>query len=193
VGNAAEPKTLVLICGPPAVGKMTVGAALSRLTDFPLFHNHLSIEAILPVFDFGTPEFNRLVGGLRRRVFEEVAQSTKPGLIFTMVWGFGLDSELSFVESMIDIFRSRGDRTVFVELAADLEARLERNRHPARLDVKRSKRDVEASEERLLAWESQFQMNTTADEPFPFENHVRIDNTDLSPDAVAQIIVDPLI
>ena len=57
--------TLVFICGPPAVGKMTVGLELSALTGIPLFHNHLGIEAVLPVFEFGSPAFNRLVGGLR--------------------------------------------------------------------------------------------------------------------------------
>ena len=66
-------KTLAFLVGPPAVGKMTVGAALADLTGLRLFHNHQSIEAVLPVFDFGTPPFSRLVNGFRRRVFEEVA------------------------------------------------------------------------------------------------------------------------
>ena len=48
-------QTLVVIVGPPAVGKMAVGTELSALTGLPLFHNHLSIEAVLPVFDFGSP------------------------------------------------------------------------------------------------------------------------------------------
>ena len=80
--------TLVVIFGPPAVGKMAVGAELSALTGFPLFHNHLSIEAVLPVFEFGTPAFGRLVGEFRERVFVEVAESDLPGLIFTYVWAF---------------------------------------------------------------------------------------------------------
>jgi hypothetical protein len=50
-------KTLLFIIGPPAVGKMTVGKGLSHRTGLPLFHNHLSIEAVLPVFDFGTEAF----------------------------------------------------------------------------------------------------------------------------------------
>ena len=42
--------TLVIICGPPAVGKMTVGLELSALTGIPLFHNHMSIETVLDCF-----------------------------------------------------------------------------------------------------------------------------------------------
>ena len=39
-------KTLVIIIGPHAVGKMTVGQELARITDLRLFHNHMSIELI---------------------------------------------------------------------------------------------------------------------------------------------------
>lgn len=77
--------TLVILCGPPAVGKMTVGMELSDLTGIPLFHNHASIEAVLPVFEFGTPAFNRLVGDFRCRMLLEVAESDLPGLIVTIM------------------------------------------------------------------------------------------------------------
>ena len=38
---------LVIIIGPPAVGKMTIGQALEKITDLKLFHNHMSIELVL--------------------------------------------------------------------------------------------------------------------------------------------------
>ena len=34
---------LLLITGPPAVGKMTVGRAVAAQSDFRLFHNHHTI------------------------------------------------------------------------------------------------------------------------------------------------------
>jgi len=74
----------IIIFGPPAVGKMTVGTELARLTGFKLFHNHMTIDLVLTFFGFGTPQFS-LVGEFRRRIFEEVAASTLPGLIFTYV------------------------------------------------------------------------------------------------------------
>ena len=64
-------KTLVFLLGPPAVGKMTVGQELSRLTGLALYHNHLSIESVLPVFDFGSPAFNRLVTLQRKEMMRE--------------------------------------------------------------------------------------------------------------------------
>ena len=41
---------LVLLTGDGAVGKMTVGQELAKITDLRLFHNHISIEPVLEVF-----------------------------------------------------------------------------------------------------------------------------------------------
>lgn len=178
--------TLVLICGPPAVGKMAVGLELSAQTGFPLFHNHVSIEAVLTVFEFGTPQFNRLVGGFRDQMFREVASSDLPGLIFTMMWGFGLPSELAHVEKVKSIFEAQGGSVVFAELEADLATRLERNASELRLSAKPSKRDVAASRARLLAADEKYQLNS--DDDFPFDAHLKIDNSNLEAAAVAEMI-----
>jgi hypothetical protein len=65
--------TLVVLFGPPAVGKMTVGLELERLTGLRLFHNHMTVDLVLRFFPFGTPPFQRLVSELRTRLCEEVA------------------------------------------------------------------------------------------------------------------------
>ena len=41
---------LVIIFGDGAVGKMTVGQELMKITDLRLFHNHMSIEPVLEIF-----------------------------------------------------------------------------------------------------------------------------------------------
>ena len=41
---------LVIIIGSGAVGKMTVGQELMKLTGLRLFHNHMAIEPVLAVF-----------------------------------------------------------------------------------------------------------------------------------------------
>jgi shikimate kinase len=51
---------LVILFGPPAVGKMTVGQELANLTGFRLFHNHMTIELTLNFFAFNTKEFAHL-------------------------------------------------------------------------------------------------------------------------------------
>ena len=57
--------TLVYIYGPPASGKLTVATRLSALTGMPLFHNHLTVNAVTPVFAFGSPPFK--AAATRRR------------------------------------------------------------------------------------------------------------------------------
>jgi hypothetical protein len=81
--------TLVIIFGPPAVGKMTVGLALERLTGFRLFHNHMTVDPVIRLFPFESPAYRRLVQEFRRRIFEEFASSEEPGLIFTFCLGDG--------------------------------------------------------------------------------------------------------
>jgi hypothetical protein len=179
-------KTLVWICGPPAVGKMTVGIELSGITGFPLFHNHLSIEAVLPVFRYGSPPFNRIVAQFRDSVFVEAARSELPGLIYTMVWAFDHPGDLKFVEKQKGIFESHGGKVVFVELTADLETRLTRNASEPRMSAKPSKQDVEASRQRLLENDEAYQLDSRG--TFPFPDYLRIDNTHLAPRAVAERI-----
>ena len=41
---------LVLIIGAGAVGKMTVGQELMKITNLRLFHNHMMIEPVLEIF-----------------------------------------------------------------------------------------------------------------------------------------------
>ena len=90
--------TLVVIFGPPAVGKMTVGLELQRLTGLRLFHNHMTIDPVLPFFPFGSAAFSRLVREFRRRIFEEVAASDLPGLIFTYVWALDEPGDKEYLD-----------------------------------------------------------------------------------------------
>lgn len=39
---------LIIIFGPQASGKMTIGHELEKLTELKLFHNHMTIELLAP-------------------------------------------------------------------------------------------------------------------------------------------------
>src|SRR5262249_30994035 len=103
---------------------MTVGYELAKLTGLKLCHNHMTIELVLNFFSFGEPEFFRLVDDFRRRIFEEVAASNLPGLIFTFVWALDQPSDKAFIDNSCDLFRQRGADVYFVELEADQSERL---------------------------------------------------------------------
>lgn len=188
---------LVIIFGPGAVGKMTVGHAVYELTGFKLFHNHASIEPVLEIFPFGTPQFNRLVAEFRRRVIEEAAASDLPGLVFTFVWDLNDPDEIDLITSYVEIAESHGGRARLVELYSDQSERLARNTTAFRLERKASKRNLEFSERNLLTMDDKYTLNTggprtKAEDLIEVHDHVRIDNTHLTAAETAAQIVKAL-
>jgi hypothetical protein len=179
--------TLIVVIGPPAVGKMTVGRAIADAAGYRLFHNHHTIEPLLDVFDFGTPAFARLLGEFRQRVLEEAAVADTD-LVFTVVWALDLQEDADHMRLHLAPFVAAGRRIAVVELAADLDTRLARNRTPYRLSEKKSKRDLEWSDDNVRDLE-RYQMNTgrpsIGDALLAEHPHLRIDNTDRSPEDVA--------
>ena len=183
-------KILVIIFGPPAVGKMTVGRALAELTGLPLVHNHITIELLLQFFPFEHPGFRRLTTEFRTRLFEEIAQAPEhAGMIFTYVWALDEGSDTAFVNTLTGIFNARGARVCYVELFAPLEERLRRNTQESRLAEKPSKRDLEASRARLLENERTYRMNTQPGERFLYPDaHLRLDVSEIAPAEAARRI-----
>jgi hypothetical protein len=177
---------LIFILGPQAVGKMTVGHELSRITGYRFTHNHQTIDVLLPLFDFESPAFKRLLFEFRSSIFEEFAASDSPGLIYSCVPDFDSMLDRAQNECYAAPFRRRGGRVLFVELEASLETRLERNRTEHRLRHKPTKRDLEFSE-MLLHMGEGFPSNSDGNFPYT-DPHLKIVNEKLSPQEVAQRI-----
>ncbi|AOV07978.1 AAA family ATPase [Sporosarcina ureilytica] len=176
----------ILIFGPQAVGKMTVGQELAKVTDMKLFHNHMTIEFLEPLFGF-SPETWKLSSLFRTEIFRVVAKSNLKGLIFTYVWAFDQQEYWDFVNKTRGIFDSQGATTYFVELEADIKERLERNKSPHRLKQKPTKRNIEWSEYELKETMKKHRLNSNKGE-IKSENYIKINNTDLDAREVAEII-----
>ncbi|WLR57473.1 AAA family ATPase [Mesobacillus subterraneus] len=176
-----------LIFGPQAVGKMTIGHELEKITELKLFHNHMTIELVNPFFDYGTREGKRLVGLFRQEIFEAVAKSDQYGLIFTYVWAFNMKEDWEYVDKVCHIFESKGGTVYLVELEADLDERLQRNKSPHRLQHKPTKRNLKWSEQNLVKSMDQYRLNSFEGE-IERENYLRINNTNLCVEEVAQHI-----
>lgn len=176
----------VLLFGPQAVGKMTVGRELEKVTGLKLFHNHMTLEMLAPLFGFG-PETWRLSDLFRKEIFEAVSRSDLDGLIFTYVWAFNMQSDWDFVRQVCDIFESKGADVYWVELEAGLEERLERNKTPYRLEQKPTKRNIEVSEQDLKQSMDKYRLNSLEGE-ITRKNYVRMNNTNLSPEEAAERI-----
>ena len=178
---------LVIICGPPASGKMTVGQELQKLTGYKLFHNHLSLELVNQFFDFGTSHFEKLDKKIRFNIFEEIAHSDLEGLIFTIVWAFNEKEDETYIDEIIEVFNKRNLILNIIELNCKLEERLRRNKHENRLKNKPSKRNIEFSEKVLLHDEQRFRMYSMENE-FPSKPIFKVDNTNLTAMETAKII-----
>lgn len=178
---------LLFVFGPPAVGKMAVGRAIAETSDFRLFHNHATIEPLLDVFDYGTPAFVRLNAEMRRRILEEAAMADV-NLVQTFGWALEQAEDAAVVEGYLQIFLDAGREVRIVELYADLDTRLARNGTSYRLSEKRSKRDLAWSDDNVRELE-RYQLNTgrpsVGDAVIARHPHLRIDNTDRSPEDVA--------
>ncbi|MCL6574410.1 MAG: AAA family ATPase [Bacillus sp. (in: Bacteria)] len=177
----------ILLFGPQAVGKMTVGHELEKITALKLFHNHMTIELVNPFFEYGTKEGNRLVSLFRQEIFEEVSKSDLYGMIFTYVWALDQQADWDFVENVCNVFESKGGEVFFVELEADGEERLRRNKSPHRLEHKPTKRNIEWSEHDLKVTMEKHRLNSFASE-ITKENYLKINNTNLGAEEVAQIV-----
>ncbi len=177
---------LVLLFGPQAVGKMTVGQELEKITGLKLFHNHMTIDLVAPILGF-TPEMWKLVNNFRMEMFKVVAKSDLDGLIFTFVWAFNLQSDWDYVEQVCEIFETNGGTVYFVELTATLDERIERNKSPNRLEHKPTKRNVEWSEKELKESMKKHRLNSF-DGEIKKDKYIKIDNTNLSAKEVAEMI-----
>ncbi len=177
---------LVFLIGNAAVGKMTVGQELMKITGLRLFHNHMTIEPVLEIFGVFD---GRTINRLREVIFEEFAASGQYGMIFTMMWAFDMQSDWDYVEHVKEIFRQRDPDVEFyyVELVASQEVRLQRNVTENRLKNKASKNDLAASNQRLLNDDRNHRIESYEGE-IPFGNYLRIDNTDLPPEDAAKRI-----
>ncbi len=169
---------LLFIYGPPAVGKLTVAREIADRTSFKVFHNHLSIDAIVPIFEFGSQSFFRLVELIRVETIAEAARE-KVDLIYTFCYAKGLDE--SHIEKVKAAAEENGGEAHFVLLTCSDE---ELKRRIVSEDRKKFTKanTVEMAEMFLATYDLRSRV--------PYENSYSLDNTDLAPDKAAARIIE---
>jgi hypothetical protein len=175
---------LIIITGPHAVGKMTVGQELTKITPLKLFHNHISIELVASLMPFGTPAARELNERIRSDVFDVFSKSEEYGLIFTFMWAFDMKSDWDYILNLEKLFLSRGAEVYYVELEADYDLRLSRNKTENRLNEKPTKRNLEFSESMFKNIEDKYRLNSY-DGEIKKKHYLRINNTNLEAKDVA--------
>ena len=169
---------LIIIYGPPAAGKLTVANEIAKQTEFKVFHNHLSIDAILPVFDFGTKPFFKLVEMIRIETIAEAARENVD-LIHTFCYAKGDDDE--YIKKIAAAAEDNGGEVLFVLLVCD--------------KVEIEKRITEASRtgfRKMSSVESVRDIFEKYDlfSPVPERESLLIDNTSVQPKQAARQIIE---
>ena len=178
---------LVIMFGPQAVGKMTVGHELEKTTNLKLFHNHMTIDLVNPFFDYDTETGKKLVRLFREEIFKEVASSNLGGMIFTFQWDFDRKETWDYIENVAKIFKDKGAEIYWIELEADIDERIRRNKTEHRLKHKPTKRNIEWSENDLKNSMLEHRLNSNEGE-IKEKNYIRINNTDINASATALLI-----
>jgi len=126
---------LIFIYGMPAVGKLTVAQELVTVTGFKLFHNHLVVDLLQTVFEFGTPQFVELREQIWLSIFDQAARSGLTGMIFT----FNPESSVrgEFIEKTVKTVEGAGGEVDFVELTSPLAELKRRMGSMSRLQYKK--------------------------------------------------------
>lgn len=186
---------LILIAGPQAVGKMTVGHALENRIEANLLFNHETIDLFAKFLGYTTETF-RLSEKVRQDLFKAFVNNPETnvtkGIIFTVVIGFDVKEDWEVLQQWSSQFLNAKGSVYFIELEADLQERLIRNTSEYRLKMKPSKRDTVFSENELIRSMGNHRLNSHEGEvlkKLPKVNYLRIDNSDLTADQTASIIV----
>jgi adenylate kinase len=172
---------LIFLHGMPGVGKLTVAREFASLTGYKLFHNHLTVDLVSSVFEFGTTPFVELREKIWLEVFSEAANSDLEGMIFT--FAFETTVREGFVESVRTTIGSRGGEVFFVKLTCS----------PEELE-KRITSDSRSRFGKLTSLEQFRELNDAGAfiDPGVTPDQLVLDTTHLSPDKAASKIVSEL-
>ena len=168
---------LVFIYGPPATGKYTVGKELAKLTGYKLFHNHVTVDMVLSVFDRDSKEYQILVDKCRLEMFEKAAKYGI-SLIFTFVYAERTGDP--FIKETLRIVKRYNGKVLFVRLRT------------SRKEIyKRLKGD---SRKKFTKMRTKKEFDSLIDEhalfsKVPFVRSLDINNTNLPPIKAADKIV----
>lgn len=169
---------LILLYGSPAVGKLTVANEIALKTDFKVFHNHLTIDAVEPIFAFGSAPFWKLVHLFR---IETVAEAARAGQNLIYTFCYAKDSDDEHVRLITKTVEENGGEISFVLLVA------EKTEIEKRVLCESRKRYGKAKDTKMLReiWDRYDLFS-----PVPDRESLIVNNTNLSAELTAVKIIE---
>ena len=152
---------------------------LGELTDFPVLHNHLIVDMLLGVFDFGSPPFVQMREAVWLNVMERAAQEQLPGLITTFTPEKTVRPD--FVDAVVTTIEGAGGEVLFVQLTCpetELERRMENQSR------------AEFAKLRSLSMYRQLRDEGAFDFPALPDSGLTIDTSKVDPHTSARLIIE---
>ena len=159
---------LIVIYGPPAVGKLTVAKELAKITGYRVLHNHLVIDMVESVFSRDSPMFWKLIDSYRIDLIGKAAANDEKGIILTSVNIKGKDD--NFIKDILKTMENHGGETHFVRLMCEMDEIKRRLVNPSRRSYGKLT-DAKVFDE--------FVSQNDVFAPIEFVESLEIDNTEL--------------
>lgn len=173
---------LVIIYGPPSVGKLTVGKALAEATGFKLLHNHLVSDLVLSVFQRHTSIAMNLNAQIKNLIFETAAINKQKGIITTFLYDENKKNHIdNWCKDCIELMDEYKVPVYLVRLSCDIETLKLRVVNPSRIGT----RKITSAQELVRVINEE---NSFGEIPETIAKSLHIENTDIDPARVARII-----
>jgi hypothetical protein len=140
---------LIFLHGPPAAGKFTIAKELETLIGCSVFHNHLTIDAAKPFFEFGTESFWKLVRELRLSCLKAGAKDSTGTVVYTSCYDHPTD--LKQFEEIEQIVVQQDSKLLPVYLKCETLELEKRVANPSRVAMGKV-RSVEGLRSKLNEW-----------------------------------------
>ncbi len=169
---------MIFLYGPPAVGKLTVAKELAKITGYKLFHNHLTVDLVSSLYEWGSPKYWEYLRNIREQLLASLAKDNVD-IIFTYVYAAGEDEEV--MERMFKKIEENGGEVLLVQLTTSVEKLKERIVAEDRRQFKKMYKT-----ESLDSWINQYKLF----EAYPDLHNLVVENSNMSPTEVANLIVE---
>ena len=168
---------LVMLYGPPAVGKLSVAQALAARTGFRVLHNHLILDLSRELFGYGTEASRALTRRLREVCLDAARVENLPGIILTYVYARDRDA---YILGLCSWAETCGDDVYPVQLSCRQETLEARVTQPSRSAFDKLT-TVSGLREKLALLHDPFGQ-------LEGRESFRVSTDELTPDAVAEVI-----
>lgn len=111
---------LILIYGPPAIGKHTIAQELVKKLGFKFLHNHAVIDLAMFSLDKTKPSFWTFCWKLRFEIIKEAIKENIKGLIMSMAFT-GNQNEIKSMNKIAKYVEKTGGKVKIIKLTCDFD------------------------------------------------------------------------